>query len=84
MLRVPLPAGIRAAMAPPTTRDAVPVRQRAVHQRAVARPRRTTESREGSELPETTETVRSPWPWFLGGFVGLGIIVVLMRSLRRR
>jgi hypothetical protein len=43
-----------------------------------------TVSREGRELPETTETVRSPWPWFLGGFIGLGIIVVLMRSLRRR
>ena len=27
---------------------------------------------------------RSPWPWFLGGFIGLGIIMVLMRSLRRR
>lgn len=43
-----------------------------------------TESREGRDLPETTEVQRSPWPWFLGGFIGLGIIMVLMRSLRRR
>ena len=31
-----------------------------------------TVSREGQELPETTETSRSPWPWFLGGFIGAG------------
>jgi outer membrane protein assembly factor BamB len=43
-----------------------------------------TESREDSELPETTETQRPAWPWFLGGLVGLGCIVVLGRSLRRR
>ena len=43
-----------------------------------------TESREDTELPETTETQRPAWPWFLGGLVGLGCIVVLTRSLRRR
>ena len=43
-----------------------------------------TVSREDRELPETTEAVRRPWPWFLGGFAGLAIIMVLMRSLRRR
>ena len=48
------------------------------------RPSTHTESREGSELPETTETQRPAWPWFLGGLVGLGCLVVLTRSLRRR
>jgi hypothetical protein len=43
-----------------------------------------TESREDTELPETTETQRPAWPWFLGGLIGLGCIVVLIRSLRRR
>lgn len=73
VLRVPLPAEIRTAMEPtaaaPSPSPSEPPR---------------TESREGKDLPETTEVVRSPWPWFLGGFIGLGIIVVLMRSLRRR
>ena len=50
-----------------------------------ARPRPpSTESREDSELPETTETQRPAWPWFLGGLIGLGCLVVLVRSLRRR
>jgi len=69
VLRFPLPADVHAALAEPTPTPADPPR---------------TVSREDRELPETTETQRSPWPWFLGGFAGLGIIVVLMRSLRRR
>jgi hypothetical protein len=43
-----------------------------------------TESHEDSELPETTETQRPAWPWFLGGLIGLGCLVVLTRSMRRR
>ena len=43
-----------------------------------------TESHEDTELPETTETQRPAWPWFLGGLIGLGCLVVLLRSLRRR
>lgn len=46
--------------------------------------RPTTESREDVELPETTETERPAWPWFLTGLLGLGFIVVLGRSLRQR
>ncbi len=49
-----------------------------------ATPSTHTESREDSELPETTETQRDAWPWFLGGLIGLGCLVVLTRSLRRR
>ena len=32
-----------------------------------ASPSTHTESHEDSELPETTETQRPAWPWFLGG-----------------
>jgi hypothetical protein len=49
-----------------------------------ASPSTRTESHEDSELPETTETQRPAWPWFLGGLIGLGCLVVLVRSLRRR
>ncbi len=49
-----------------------------------ASPSTRTESREDTELPETTETQRSAWPWFLGGLIGLGCILVLARSLGRR
>ncbi len=49
-----------------------------------ASPTTRTESREDSELPETTQTQRSAWPWLLGGLVGLGIILVLTRSVRGR
>jgi hypothetical protein len=43
-----------------------------------------TPSHAGSELPETTETQRPAWPWFVGGLIGLGGLLVLTRSLRRR
>ena len=76
LLRVPLPDAVTGAMAPAPSAEPTPS--------STSSDRPDTASREGRELPETTETVRSPWPWFLGGFVGLGIIVVLMRSLRRR
>ncbi len=49
-----------------------------------AHPSTHSESREDSELPGTSETQRPVWPWFLGGLVGLGCLVVLARSLRRR
>lgn len=43
-----------------------------------------TESREDTELPETTETERPAWPWLLSGLMGVGVVLVLIRSLRRR
>ena len=67
VLRVTLPADVRAAMAP-----------------APAPSPLTTESREDSELPETTESERPAWPWFLTGLLGIAFILVLTRSLRRR
>jgi hypothetical protein len=78
VLRVPLPDALREVVLPEPTPSPGPGPS------SSASDRPDTVSREGRELPETTETQRSPWPWFLGGFIGLGIIVVLMRSLRRR
>ena len=49
-----------------------------------ASPSRHTESHEDTELPEATQTARPAWPWFLGGLIGLGFVLVLTRSLRRR
>ena len=77
VLRVTLPDDVRATMAEPTPSPSA-------GSTATPGDRPDTESREGKELPETTEVNRSPWPWFLGGFVGLAMIMVLMRSLRRR
>lgn len=82
VLRVSLPDPVRELVAPRPTPSTEPSPTSPESSPASDRP--DTVSREGRELPETTETVRSPWPWFLGGFIGLGIIVVLMRSLRRR
>jgi hypothetical protein len=79
VLRVPLPGSVRdVVVPPPPTPSAHPSPS------ASASDRPDTASREGEELPETTETSRSPWPWALGGLIGLGMVVVLMRSLRRR
>ncbi len=47
-------------------------------------PTNRTESREDSELPESTSSQRPEWPWFLTGLLGIGFILVLTRSLRRR
>jgi hypothetical protein len=49
-----------------------------------ATPTTRTESREDSELPESTDSQRPEWPWFLTGLLGIGFILVLTRSMRRR
>ncbi len=36
------------------------------------------------DAAEEVEVTRSPWIWWLGGLVGIGIVVVLLRSLRPR
>ena len=72
VLRVTLPTPPTSA---PDSASATPTAQSS---------RPDTESREGRDLPETTEVRRSPWPWFLGGFAGLGIVMVLAYALRPR
>lgn len=42
------------------------------------------QSAEATQLAQTDQGERPVWPWFLGGLVGLGCIVVLVRSLRPR
>jgi len=49
-----------------------------------ASPTARTEPHQETELGETTQTQRSAWPWLLGGVVGLGMVLVLTLSLRRR
>jgi hypothetical protein len=39
---------------------------------------------EAATPPRTIGSDRPVWPWFLGGLVGLGCVVVLVRSLRPR
>ncbi|GAA2146315.1 hypothetical protein GCM10009844_22240 [Nocardioides koreensis] len=75
VLRVPLPADVRRAVAPASASPtAAPT----------ASPSSGTFSREGRELPEQEYTDRPAWPWFLTAWVVLGGLVVLVRSLRRR
>lgn len=50
---------------------------------ASADPPRTV-SREDRELPEATRVERPVWPWFLTGWIGVAVLVVLLRSMRRR
>jgi hypothetical protein len=77
VLRVSLPEDIRTAMAGSTASDSPSATEPPA-------PSPPTRSHEDSELPETTETQRPAWPWLLSGLIGIGIVVVLLRSLRRR
>jgi hypothetical protein len=80
VLRVDLPTGT----APPSASPSDGSTSSSPSPSPSPSPTTHTESREDSELPETTQTQRPAWPWFLGGLVGLGCLVVLLRSLRRR
>ena len=53
---------------------------------ARARPSQTPPpgTRQGTELPEQDAGPRSAWGWAVGGLLGLGIVVVLVRALRPR
>jgi hypothetical protein len=70
VLEVDLPASLRAVV------DGEPA--------PGSDPTRVPGSREGVELPQTADTERPVWPWFVTGWLGLGAIVVLVFALRRR
>lgn len=69
VLRVPLPADLRAAMAP-----------------GAPSPTAAPDTGEGlgNDLTAVDEVERPEWPWFLGGFIAVGAILLLTRSLRPR
>lgn len=71
VLRIALPESVRSVVEAPAAAPS-------------ASPSPPAGSREGRELPETTDTDRPALPWFVGGWLGLGAIVVLMFALRRR
>jgi hypothetical protein len=77
VLEVALPEAARAAVAPATgagTATAQPD----------GSPTPPPGTREDVELPEADPGERPVWPWFVTGWIGLGVIVVLMLALRRR
>lgn len=81
LLRVRLPEALRDLVTPPApTPEPAPTTTPAPTQTATPP---ATRSREGRELPETTSTDRPFWPWFLTGWLGLGVIVALVLALRR-
>ncbi|MEO6512535.1 MAG: hypothetical protein ABIO16_16170 [Nocardioides sp.] len=73
VLTISLPVQVRRAMAPPTPSPT-----------PTASPTPTTHNRVGKELPEQPPEDRSAWGWALGGVIGLGIVLVLVRAMRPR
>lgn len=71
VLRVDLPADLRAAMAP----DA-----------PAPDPSTNPDAGDGLgvDLTAVDEADRPGWPWFLGGFIALGVLLAVVRSLRPR
>lgn len=69
VLRVSLPALSAAPSPSPTPTPSPTIR---------------TEPQQAAESPTTEQSERPVWPWLLGGLVGVGCIVVLIRSLRPR
>jgi hypothetical protein len=78
VLRISLPPAVRRAMEPAPTATPTPTTS--------ARPSPTPPpgTRQGRELPEQDSGERSVWGWALGGLIGLGALVVLVRALRPR
>jgi hypothetical protein len=71
VLRVPLPEAVRRALEPAATTPSVS-------------PSSGTVPRPGGATPADTGTDRPMWPWLVTGVAGLGVVAVLLRSLRPR
>ena len=75
VLRISLPPQVRRAMTPPTP-SATPT--------PTASPTPAPGNRVGKELPEEPPGEKSAWGWALGGVLGIGIVLVLVRAMRPR
>jgi hypothetical protein len=75
VLRISLPGAVRRAMAPPSASPSAT---------ATPSPTPGPNNRVGKELPEQPPGERSAWGWALGGLLGLGIVLVLVRAMRPR
>lgn len=78
LLRVPLPDEIRDAVSAPATAPSSPSPSPS--------PSPSTRDRQPPEPDDRTEEdlERDPWPWLMGGLLGVVGVVVLIRSLRPR
>lgn len=83
VLEVELPASLREAVAGSAQVEVTSTASPAPSS-ADPTPSLAPGSREDVELPQTTDTERPVWPWFVTGWLGLGVIVVLVLALRRR
>ncbi len=87
VLRIALPAAVRRAMTAdtaspsPTPSDSLEPSPEPSPEPSETPP---PGSRQGTELPEQDVGARSAWGWAVGGLLGLGIVVVLVRALRPR
>ena len=77
VLRISLPGAVRRAMAPPSASPSATAT-------ATPSPTPGPNNRVGKELPEQPPGERSAWGWALGGLLGLGIVLVLVRAMRPR
>jgi hypothetical protein len=78
VLQIALPPAVRRAMEPAPSATSSPT--------ASSGPTATPPpgTRQGHELPEQDTGERSAWGWTIGGLLGLGAVLVLVRALRPR
>jgi hypothetical protein len=79
VLRVPLPADVRRALAPPSPS---PPSSPSASPSASPSPGEPATPVDPAEAPGAPS--RSPWPWALGGLLAAGALLVLLRALRPR
>jgi hypothetical protein len=80
VLRIALPPAVRRAMEPAPSATSTPTPTESFGPSATPPPG----TREGRELPEQVTGAPSVWGWTIGGLLGLGALLVLVRALRPR